>query len=197
MNRRGRPGAKWAASQPVAQPPQPRPSHRVHRAWGCPVAVELRKWRPPVCPTNSSMLRHVSNHAVGRGQRIKSNDQVRQVAVAADPAESASPPPPARSPPSVESSGRHATGLTVRVHDGSGPSSSKMTQGTLRWTPARSNPSGKQKTLLSDVVTNLDDQHSGGSSPYRRPRPAICSTSMMEQLSWVRLFFVEGFFAYS
>ena len=31
------------------------------------------------------MLRHVSNHAVGRGQRIESNDQMRQIAVAADP----------------------------------------------------------------------------------------------------------------
>ena len=39
---------------------------------------------PLVSPTNASMLRHVSNHAVGRGQRIQSNDQVRQIAVAAD-----------------------------------------------------------------------------------------------------------------
>ena len=57
-----------AAASPIA-------SWSVDRRIGVvPFAVELRKWRPPVSPTNSSMLRHVSNHAVGRGQRIKSNE---------------------------------------------------------------------------------------------------------------------------
>ena len=55
------------------------------RAGIVPVAVELREWRPLVSPTNASMLRHVSNHAVGRGQRIQSVDETRHVAVAADP----------------------------------------------------------------------------------------------------------------
>ena len=34
-----------------------------------------------------SMLRHVSKHAVGRGQRVQRTDQVQQVAVAPDPPE--------------------------------------------------------------------------------------------------------------
>ena len=33
------------------------------------------------------MLRHFSNHAVGRGQRVQGTDQVQQIAVAPDPPE--------------------------------------------------------------------------------------------------------------
>ena len=34
------------------------------------------------------MLRHVGNHhAVGRGQRVQSTDQMQQIAVASDPSE--------------------------------------------------------------------------------------------------------------
>ena len=47
--------------------------------------VELREWRLPVSSTKSPTLRHVSNHSVGRGQRVQSTDEVQQVAVAADP----------------------------------------------------------------------------------------------------------------
>ena len=50
-----------------------------------PFAAELREWRLPVSSTKSPMLRHVSNHPVGRGQRVQSTDEVWQVAVAADP----------------------------------------------------------------------------------------------------------------
>ena len=41
-----------------------------------PCGVELGEWQLPLVPYESSMLRHVSNQAVGRGQCVQGADQV-------------------------------------------------------------------------------------------------------------------------
>ena len=41
-----------------------------------PRGVELGEWQLPLVPYESSMLRHVSNQAVGRGQCVQGADQV-------------------------------------------------------------------------------------------------------------------------
>ena len=41
-----------------------------------PCGVELGEWQLPLVPHESSMLRHVSNQAVGRGQCVQGADQV-------------------------------------------------------------------------------------------------------------------------